>query len=139
MEIRGQLNIFNLESENIIESTYNVIKNKLEKYGIDKIYEEEIKGNCWIFNKIYDRLSKEKRYEEYMKDMIEEVMKVIELVTFDYNDKRNGIFKYDEGEYDKFGFKVNRDIKNKDEIYKSQGPFFCLEMLPKELFEGGRK
>jgi hypothetical protein len=125
-----QLNIFEVEQEYEVTNKYKFIKDKLSKYSIDKVYEKEIKNNGYLLREIYERLSKQKDYKEYMEELVSELLKILPLVEIDITKKENGIFKYDNGNY---GYKMKSYVKDDLHYNGMTGPLYCLDMLPKEL------
>jgi hypothetical protein len=127
-----QLDIFEIEIDTITKNNFKTIKDKLSKYSIDKVYEKELKGQGSLLREIYERLSKQKDYELYMKDLINELLKIVPLVEQHYKFDKKGIFKYENGNY---GFQMTKYIKDNLFYNGVQGPLYCLEMLPKIFFE----
>ena len=115
--------LFEIENQHIIDS----IKNNLKEYDyIDKCYIENFGGKQAILWRIYDKLSKLPKYQEYIDKLYEELKKYFkELTITTFNFKVYGIEKRSE----------NITIYQP----RSQGPAYCLEMIPKSFFEGAKK
>lgn len=125
-----QLDLFEVEYETKVKSKYQNIKNKLSKYSIDKIYEKEFKSNGCLLREIYERLSKQKDYKEYYKDLIEELTKIIPIVSSEYSCKDDGIYEIEQYNY---RYRIGKHEVNGVKYLGSSGPLYCLDMIPKAL------
>lgn len=128
-----QLNIFEVEREYEVTNKYKFIKDKLSKYSIDKVYEKEIKNNGYLLREIYETLSKETNYQDYMNDLISELLKIVPMVKTNSMFKEKGIFEY--GNSGRYGYTTSKYEINGIKYNGSSGPLYCLEMLPKHFFK----
>jgi hypothetical protein len=129
-----QPSLFDIEQEERDNASYNAIRSKLKHYGIDEIYSKEFKGKTPLLREIYERLSKQTNYNDYMNDLINELLKVVPLVKEDCYFEKTGIFKYGDGKY---GFTTTAYEANKIKYNGCTCPLYCLEMLPKIFFKVG--
>ena len=103
-----QISIFDLTDE------FDKLLEQLKPYGIDDIYLNEIKGNCWTLLETSQYLEREKNYKEYKQ-------KMIELLLDFYKDNENIEAVY---------YKDEDFLRIFSE--RSMYPVYCLEMINQE-------
>jgi len=117
-----QLCIFDFDIES--NDNYKRIKKQLSKYSIDAIYEKEFKGQWSVFNVIKKRLEQQEDYKDYMNELIKELTKTKPVEERTYGCDRNIIWKTD----DTYGYNTNINTR-------TSSPFYCIDMIPKAMFE----
>lgn len=127
-----QLDIFTINDNQKIDKIVNSIKDKLSKYGIDELYRKQFKGQTPLLREIYETLSKKANYEDYMKDLISELLKIVPLLNSKNMFQETGIFEYESRCY---GYTVGKYIIDGIPYLGCQCPLYCLDMLPKHFFK----
>lgn len=128
-----QLNLFEVIEQNHIDNLKESIESKLSKYEIDELYRKQFKGQTVLLREIYETLSKETNYQDYMNDLISELLKIVPMVKTNSMFKEKGIFEY--GNSGRYGYTTSRYEINGIKYNGSSGPLYCLEMLPKHFFK----
>ncbi len=112
----------------IYKSNKDLLLKQFEKYGIDELYLKKHKGKFNTLKIIYDDLSSNSNYYEYLKSIYEKLENYIDVSSDPYEDLFNGINK------NTMILKDNSII-----IYNFKkrciSPIYCLEMLDDEILE----